>query len=222
MGRDYNQGKMKNYVLLLPQWLQNVCSSEIKSLRYLKLLRFPGSKVVCPQCNQDLPKVFKVHPGQKVSPKNDLSRRINRYWCPNCHYRFYDFSGTVLASNKLPWSKVICAVNLFGLGKTSRQSALILKVNYKSIQTLFRKIRLAIAKYHHPGSSKREMMYHSRRRRLYLRQGFGRYLKGKLERYRHIAPANRLFYLLEQEYRYKNRNSQTLLQDLIWYLVRTD
>jgi len=213
--------RMRKCVLLLPRWLQDIAANEVKSVQYLKLLRFPLYRVVCPKCNQGLPKVFKILPAQNIRPKADISRRINRYWCPNCHYRFSDFSDTALASNKLSWSKIICAVNLFALGKTARQSALILKVNYKSIQTLFRKIRLLIAGYRNPNSNKREMRYDSKRRRLYLKQRFARFLKGRLGKYRHIAGGNRFVYLLEQEFRYKERNSQTLIQDLLRYLVRT-
>lgn len=208
---------LPKYIELLPGNLQKVAQSEVKSLRYLKTWRFPRFIVVCPKCNYELPKIFRLHPEQKVRPVEDISRRINRYWCRNCHYRFTDFSNTFLASNKLSWSKMLGAINLFVLGKTARQSALMLKINYKSAHSLFRKIRLVISQKY-SFSNKREMMYEGRRRRMCFKQGFQRYLKGRLGQHRHIASGNKLLYLLEQEFRYKERNSyplETLLRHLL-------
>ncbi|MFH1228403.1 MAG: hypothetical protein V1701_10955 [Planctomycetota bacterium] len=194
---------MKKYALLLPDIYREVVNGERRSREFLRILRFPRRVVICPLCRKDIPDAFQS--------------RISRYWCRNCHYRFFDFSKTLLASNKLPWSKVITAAHLFILGKSAHQTAGILNINYKSAHSLFSKMRLAILLFH--SMPKKHQIGLGRKGKVYLKPGFARYLKGRIESYRHPSPKNRLLYLKEQEFKYDPENKSEALTKLLRYLL---
>ncbi|MEW6026975.1 MAG: hypothetical protein AB1599_06760 [Planctomycetota bacterium] len=193
---------MKNHVRLMPEMYQTVVQAEQKSLFFLWSMRFPRKVAVCPRCQRDIRGL------SRASLLNFRMKNLRRYWCPDCHYRFSDFSGTFLSSNKLPWSKVIVAVYFFILGKTARQCAKLLEINYKSAHTLFRKIRLAIPE-----------KYKSKTDAINPNWRYSRYLKGKLGAHRHIAPDNIPLYLKEQEYKYYKQGG--VLEELLRYLLTT-
>jgi len=196
---------MDDYVSLIPEAYRKVFQDNKKSLHFLRMLRF-GSWFICPKCRDSI--------------KIASSQFGKQHWCPRCHYRFYDFSGTFLDNNKLPWSKVILGTHLFILGKPARRAAEYLKTNYKSIRTLFHNIRLAIYFYYAIKRSEERVFYNPKDKRFYLRPGFARYLTGKLESYRHIAPDNKVLYLKEQEFRYNKAGKPGALIDLLGYLLK--
>ena len=200
---------MIDYTRLMPELYWGVLSDERRSLFFLWCLRFTRRMVVCPRCHRDIC-------GQsRACLLACQMQNLRRYWCPGCHYRFSDFSGTFLSSNKLPWSKVIVAVYLFISGKTARQCAKLLGINYKSARSLFHKIRLAISGKYKLKTSL--IQYDEKTDTINARWGLSRYFKGKLGVHRHIAPGNKPLYLKEQEYKYYKQGG--VLEELLRYLL---
>ena len=194
---------MDDYISSIPEWYRETLLDDQKSLDFLRKLRL-NEWFICPGCLKPL----------RMVP----SQFGKQHWCAKCHHRFYDFSGTFLNNNKLPWSRVILGAHLFILGVSANQTAKYLEVNYKSILNLFHNIRLAISIYYKKCRKEERMFFKGRR--CYLRPGFARYLKGKLESYRHISPRNKVLYLMEQEFRYNEKNKAEVLPHLLSYLLR--
>lgn len=194
---------MDDYISSIPEWYRETFLDNRKSLDFLRTLRL-NAWFICPRCRKP--------------SKIKQSQCGKQHWCVKCHHRCYDFSGTFLDNNKLPWSKVILGAHLFILGVSANQAAKYLKVNYKSILNLFHNIRLVI--YFHYKKSRREQRMFFRGKRCYLRPRFAKYLKGKIETYRHISPKNKVLYLLEQEFRYNEKNKAEVLPHLLSYLLQ--
>ena len=76
-----------------------------------------------------------------------VSLKDKRHLCLDCRFRFSDFSGTLLSSNKIPLTKLIFAVKLFGFGLSARQTAHELHLNYKTVLSLFDTIRRALVRH---------------------------------------------------------------------------
>lgn len=117
-----------------------ITSSERTSFSYLVRLRWPKS-TTCPKC---LNRYVKL-----TSYRN----KSTYYRCYNCDTRFTVFTDTYLSKCKLGYSKLILAVKLFTLGLSARATANEIKVNYKTILSLYDKIRKSILDHNRSQSS---------------------------------------------------------------------
>jgi transposase-like protein len=199
---------MEKYLLSAPEIYREYFYDDTKALLWLRALRQGWIK--CPDCRRE------IWLAPKASPK------ITKYTCPKCHYRFSDFSGTLLQDNKLAWSKVVAGVHLFAIGKSAFESAKILGINYKSAHSLFNKIRWAIF-YQHPSSRKLlKFNITGRRVHIWIKKRFVKHFQKGINFYRHTAAYRKPLYLKEQEFRYKERHSGDLLRTLLGYLLSTE
>ncbi len=107
--------------------LSKIIYSEKQAYRYFKKLRWKKG-FCCPFCQH-----------KKVYNLAD-----SRYECMACRCRFSDFSGTYLASNKLPYNKLAVLIKLFCLGVSARQAAKETLVNYKTALSNFELFRQTI------------------------------------------------------------------------------
>jgi transposase-like protein len=197
---------MKKYALLLPKVYQNAVINEAESRFFLRTLRFTRRVVICPRCKNEIPGLFQSG-----------NKKVNRYRCPGCGYRFSDFSDTLLSSNKIPWSRLIVTVHLFITGKSARQTAFILKMNYKSARALFHKIRWAIYQHYHQRNALK--IVDAGKRIIYLKPQFARYIKNKPEPFYHGLPSNELLYLKEQAFRFTAPYKPEVLTDVLRWLL---
>lgn len=109
-----------------------VTSNDRISFRYLTKIRWHDKKI-CPKCGT-------------VNVKGpNVGNKDTRYYCNVCHNRFSIFTGTYLKNCKLKPSKLILAVKLFTMRLSARATSKELSLNYKTVLSLYDKIRKAIS-----------------------------------------------------------------------------
>lgn len=108
-----------------------VISNYKSSLKYLTKIRW-SDKTICPRCESS-----------NVKDAN-IRNKDARYHCNVCHNRFSIFTGTSLKNSKLKPSKLILAVKLFSLGLSARATSKEIGLNYKTVLSLYDKIRKTI------------------------------------------------------------------------------
>lgn len=196
---------MKDYLKTLTPYHREIIKSARKSRRFLQGLRLSWPR--CPGCGERI----------KIPPP-DFGKR---HWCPHCRTQFTDFSSTLLAYCKLPYPKIILGAHLFIIGKSARQAAQVLNVNYKSAHRLFYNIRLGLVLHHYVKGH--QIVVEGEKGELYLKRGFDGFAQKRNGPYRRIAPDNKLLYLKEQEFRYtqKDRSDPQVLERLLGYLLQT-
>lgn len=108
-----------------------VTSNYKSSLKYLTKIRW-SDKIICPRC------------GSSNVKDANIRNKDARYHCNVCHNRFSIFTGTSLKNCKLKPSKLILAVKLFSLGLSARATSKEIGLNYKTVLSLYDKIRKTI------------------------------------------------------------------------------
>ena len=208
---------MNEYTIaFLPRAYREVVRSESKSRRFLNNLRFAGG-AACPGCRDIV----------KITP--DKFNRKHR--CPECGRRFNDFSGTMLASAKLPCSIIIMGAQLFIEGISANEASLKLGVNYKTALRLYGNIRRAVLEQHH--FKKPYIAVNQEKRKILIKPGFVSYLKKpgslfkpggkrKLKFSGRVAADKQIFFLKGQEFRYARQGRPETLVRLLGYLVQTN